>query len=796
MIQFTVAFLAGVLLLQYQPQLLPLYLVCLLPPCAWATWRWRHRSRMVVPLTILLGLLWANGMAHSVLSSGLSPELEGRELTLTGYIDSIPEVTSRRTRFRFQVEAVSLEGVAMDSPGAVQLSWYQYAPALTAGDRWQLRVKLKRPHGMLNPGSLDYERTLFSRGIRATGYVRQSSLNRVVGQASGVAAVHRVRQHIGQRLIPHIGEGAAAGLILALVIGDRSRIEADQWERFRRTGTNHLVAISGLHVGIVSGLLLLLGSRLWRCSARLCLHLPAQQAGAIIAIIGAVSYAALAGFALPCVRALVMLCVVLGGLLLRRPVQPYRSLCIALLLVVAWDPLSVMLPGFWLSFAAVATIILSVSGRLSGGHGLFRTLLRIQWVVALGLAPILLLLGFGVSLVSPLINLFAVPLFSLLLVPLCLGGAVLLFLLPPLGGMVLGLAAWLAGGFQVLLVRVAEHSGPLVSLAGDPPLLLVLGAMTAILLLLLPAGIPGRWSGLILFLPLLLYQPARPPTGEAWVTMLDVGQGLAVVVQTSRHLLLYDTGPRFPSGFDTGRAVVVPYLRFLGVDRLDRIMVSNGDMDHRGGLASLLEVFPGTSLTSGEPDRLEAGRAVPCRAGDRWVWDGVGFEVLHPEPGMNWRGNDASCVLKVRSAGGASLLLTGDIERAAEESLLRRRAGQLRADVVSVPHHGSGSSSATPFVSATGADHALVSAGYRNRYGFPRPEVEQRWGEAGARLFNTADSGAIMLQLAVDGTLRGPYTQRQRMRRYWRNRQEQEPEAPGGFRSGYRIQYDTGDSGG
>lgn len=771
MIQFIVAFVAGVLLLQYQPQLPPFYISWLLLPCAWALWRWRHNTWRVVPLAVTLGLLWASTLAQVALSGGLSPELEGRELTLTGYIDSIPEVTPRRTRFRFQVEAVVLDDVAMAPPGAVLLSWYQDAPELTAGDRWQLQVKLKRPHGMLNPGGLDYEQTLFSRGIRATGYVRNSPLNRFLSEATGLVMIHRMRQHIGQRLAPHIGEGAVAGMIRALVIGDRSHIEADQWERFRRTGTNHLVAISGLHIGIVSGLLLLLGSRLWRCSARLCLRLPAQQAGAVVAIIGAVGYAALAGFALPCVRALVMLCVVLGGMLSRRPVQPSRSLCIALLLVLVGDPLSVMLPGFWLSFGAVAVIILSVGGRLTTARPLFRTLLRIQWVVALGLAPVLLLLGFGVSLVSPLVNLVAVPLFSLLLVPLCLGGTLLLFLLPPLGGIVLGLAVWLGGGFQVFLAWVSAHSGPLLSLSGDPPLPLVLGALWAVLLLLLPAGIPGRWSALILLLPLLLHRPDRPPPGEAWVTMLDVGQGLSVVVQTAGHLLLYDAGPRFPSGFDTGRAVVLPYLRFLGVGRVDRIVVSNGDMDHRGGLASLLEAFPAAALSSGEPDRLKAGRAAPCRAGERWAWDGVWFEVLHPDSAVTWRGNDASCVLSVRSAGGASLLLTGDIERAAEESLLRRQAGRLRADAVTVPHHGSGTSSSTPFVAATGAGYALVSAGYRNRYGFPRPEVEKRWREAGTRLLNTADSGAVMLQLAVDGGVRGPHSQRQWMRRYWRSRQ-------------------------
>lgn len=768
MIQFTMAFVAGVLLLQNQSDLFHPALGVLLVPAFWVLLRYRHTAWLMLPLGFLCGFVWANLMAHQALNPGLAVELEGQELTVIGYIDSIPEVTSRRSRFRFRVESMQSEDGIVPSPGAVLLSWYQGAPPLVAGDRWQLRVKLKRPHGMLNPGGFDYEQVLFSRGIRATGYIRYSELNRREGRASGFVLLDRLRQVIGERLVAHTGDGSAGAVVRALVIGDRSGIETEQWAVFRQTGTNHLVAISGLHVGMVSGLMLLLGGRLWRCSARLCLVLPAQQAGALAAIFGAFGYAALAGFAIPCVRALVMLCVVLGGLLLRRPVDPFRSLSIALLLVVAGDPLSVIMPGFWLSFGAVAVIILSVNGRFTGRRTLFRSLLRIQWVVALGLAPVLLLLGFGVSPVSPLVNMLAVPLFSLLLVPLCLAGTLLLFLAPVAGGGILVLVTWMMSLFLDLLGAVAEWIGPAVSLGGDPPVLLILGAMAGVLLLLFPAGAPGRWSGVILLLPLLLFRPDRPAQGEVWVTMLDVGQGLAVVIQTSGSLLLYDSGPRFPSGLDTGQAVVLPYLHSLAVERVDRIVLSNGDMDHRGGLASLLEAYPEAPMMSGEPDRIAAGEAAPCSTGESWEWDGVHFEVLHPGRQADWHGNNASCVLSVRSAGGGHLLLTGDIERAAEEALLRQGADRLRANVVTVPHHGSATSSGERFVSAVGAEYALVSAGYRNRYGFPRPEVMARWQSAGTRLVNTARAGAIHLRLMADGSVRGPFLQRQVNARYWR----------------------------
>ena len=770
MIQFTFAFLIGVLLLQNQPQLPDAGFTGLLPLIVWLLWRYRTHPWLVAPSALLCGFFWAALMAHLAMERPLPVDLEGVDLSVTGFVDSIPEVNGDRARFKFHVETMSAEKAVVRPPVSLLLSWYRDAPMINAGDRWQLRVRLKRPHGMSNPGSLDYERILFSRGIDATGYVRSSAENHAVGVADGFVLIDRLRQYIGRRIDPLLGEEAGRGILRALIIGDRSLIGPQQWELFRRTGTNHLVAISGLHIGIVSGLFLLLGSSIWRSLPGLCLLLPAQQAGAVFAIVAGFGYAALAGFAIPCVRALVMLCVVLGGFLLRRPVLPARSLSIALLLVVIVDPFSVLLPGFWLSFGAVTVIILGTSGRFGSSQRLLWMLLRIQLVVALGLAPLLLLFGFDVSLVSPLVNMLAVPLFSFLLVPLALTGALFLFLLPPVGGWLLTVAAWLIHQFYVLLTVATDSFGPMISLGGSPAPWLLVGVLVAVILLLLPAGVPGRWSGLVLLLPLLLHQPPVPPTGAAWVSVLDVGQGLAVVVRTASHVLLYDSGPRFPSGFDTGDSVVLPYLRTLAVQRVDRIIVSNGDLDHRGGLASVLREFPAARVMSGEPERIVATEAAFCHSGETWEWDGVYFQIIHPDHPAEWRGNNASCVLSVRSAGGARLLLSGDIESAVEEELVRKKAEKLRADVVTVPHHGSATSSGEDFISASGARYALVSAGYRNRYGFPRPEVTARWLSRDTRIINTAESGAITLQLATDGSLIGPVTHRQQVRRYWMDR--------------------------
>ena len=765
MIHSTIAFVFGVLLLQFQPTLPPLFSLPLLLPLVILAWRYRSHLAIQLPAILMCGFLWASVMAHFAMQSSLPRALEGVDLQVTGVIESLPDVTAHRTRFWFHIEQISDAERRYSSPGRVQLSWYQNAPELAAGERWRLSVRLKRPHGMANPGTLDYERTLFQKGIRATGYIREGEMNRRLDTLYVGFLFQRLRQMIAERVDSVLQPGQPSGLVRALVIGDRSRLSQDEWAVFRKTGTNHLVAISGLHIGIVSGLAFFLGGWFWRQSAALCSLIPAPRAGAIAALVSGFCYAGLAGFAIPCVRALVMLSAVLGGLLFRRMVQPSRGLCIALLLIVLADPVSVLSAGFWLSFGAVAVIMLGILGRSRVRPVVIPGLFKIQWVVALGLAPILLLLGFDLPVVSPLVNLIAVPLFSLLLVPLTLVSVLMLMLWPSLGVTLLTATAWSLGQIQAILALVAEH-GDLISLAGTPPLWMLLGVLVSTLLLLLPAGIPGRWLGTLLLSPLLLYRPAHPPHGEVWMTMLDVGQGLAIVLETSDHVLLYDTGPMFPSGFNTGEAVIVPFLNTRGVEKIDRIIVTNGDMDHRGGVAALMRSFPSTELLSGEPERIPIGEPVRCTAGMQWVWDGVRFEILHPDGSSRWRGNNASCVLAVDTPAGR-LLLTGDIEAEAEESLVANYGERLAATVVTIPHHGSASSSGGRFIAATDPQYGLISTGYRNRYGFPKAAVLERWQGQNASLLNTAEAGALSLRLKADGQIDGPFRYRETHRRYW-----------------------------
>lgn len=761
MITGTVAFVAGVLLLQFQP-ILPalLWALCipfLLLSAYFFTW-------MRLPVLFCVGFLWALLHAHWVLSVQLDAGLEGRDVEVVGYIASQPEKEGRRLRFLFEIERLEHQGVVHDLPGKVQLSWYQDSPVLNVGERWSLRVRLRRPHGFMNPGGFDYEGWLFRQGIRAKGYVRKTVDNRKLGEGGVAFSLQRWRQSIREKIDQALPGQMAAGLVSALVIGERSGIERDQWEVFTRTGTNHLIAISGLHVGIVAGLVFFLVRWLWSRSSLLALWMPAPRAGAVGAMMAAICYAAMAGFAVPTRRALIMLSVLLGGLLSRRQLRPAQGLALALLLVVIIDPLAVLSAGFWLSFAAVTVILMGMSGRLSTG-GLWWKWGRVQWVVAIGLFPVLLAWQFQVSLVAPMVNIVVVPVVSFIVVPLALVGSLMLLLSDTLGGLLLWLPAWLLNsGFewlrQIAALPLAAWNG------GSMPPWAWLLAVCGVFLFLLPVGMPGRWLGGILLLPPVLLRPPAPAPGELWFTLLDVGQGVSAVIRTQNHTLVYDAGPRFSRGFDAGSAVVAPFLKQAGVAWIDLLILSNGDNDHAGGGRRLAELMPVQEVLSGEPGRIDWVDAMPCQGPSHWRWDGVDFHILYPEVGNRLRGNDASCVLRVENTAGR-MLLTGDIEKRGESLLLGNAIESLKADLVLVPHHGSKTSSSSPFVHAVSPDYALVSAGHANRYGFPRPSVVSRWQAEGAQVLNTADSGAISFRWGDDGSRSVPDRYRFSGRRYW-----------------------------
>lgn len=762
MLSGTIAFVAGVIAL-YQLPALPgvsvLLLCCLLPlpllliPSA---------RRLVLPgLLFFFGFSFAAIDAANRLEPRLAAGLEGVPVRAVGVIDSLPKREGRILRFELQVlHAETLDGDPITLPQRLRLSWYNdYPEQMRTGQQWQLRVKLKRPWAMRNAGGFDYEQWLFQQGIGATGYVRAQGENRLLQEKVAGHALDRMRQHLQQAIAAALGEHPLRGVITALAVGERSAINDYQWEVLLATGTNHLVAISGLHVGLVAGLVYMLFGRLWRLCPGCCLRLPAPRAASLLALLAALAYAALAGFAIPTQRALAMLAVVLGAVWLQRPLQRGRVLLLALWAVLLLDPSSVLAPGFWLSFAAVACILYAMGGRLQA-NGLWWRWGRVQFVVALGLMPLLLIFFQQGSLSSPLANLLAVPWVSLLVVPLTLLG-VALWWWPAASELLWGLAAASLQWLWPLLQWLAEALAPLPA---APPWWCLLPALAGILWLLAPRGWPLRAAGVVLLLPLLLWRPAAPAYGEARFTLLDVGQGLSAVVQTRHHLLVFDTGPRYPSGFNTADAVVVPFLRSQGIAHIDLLLVSHSGNDHAGGVAALASQLPIRQVMSSGEVVAEGVRTTVCRRGDSWEWDGVRFRILHPSAGAH-RGdqNDHSCVLRVDAADD-SLLITGDIEAPAERALLASDE-PLAANILIAPHHGSKTSSTATFVEAVAPRYVLFPVGYRNRYGFPHASVVKRYQDAGATLLRTDASGALSTVLG-SGELRFS-RYREQQRRLW-----------------------------
>ncbi|NEX19606.1 DNA internalization-related competence protein ComEC/Rec2 [Thiorhodococcus mannitoliphagus] len=713
---------------------------------------------------ILLGGCWAQWHACLTLCEPFPDVLARAPLVVEGRIASLPVQRSHSTRFRFEIEQTTLDGEVLPFRGLVRLSCYRDCPELKAGARWRLPVRLKPRHGFANPGGFDYERWLFEAGILATGYTRSGPEQQRLDAGPGRFWLTRWRQALAEHLAAVLGESSQLGLVQALTVGERSGVDSTTWEVFTRTGTNHLMAISGLHVGLIAAAVFFMARLGWGLSAGALSLLAAPRAAAIAAGLAALFYAGLAGFAISTQRALIMLAVVLGAVLWRRTLRPYHALVVALAGVLLWDPQAVLSYGFWLSFGAVALLIFNLGQRLPS-RDLWTRWGRAQWAIGLGLMPLLLLFFAKASVIAPLANLVAVPLFSLLLLPLVLLST-LLSLIPGL--------EWplrLTADLLDLAVRglgwLAHQPWAAVPLSSRH--LWVWGlAGAGVILLLAPRGLPGRWLGGILLLPLLWVRPAHPLPGEAWVTLLDVGQGLSLVVQTAAGTLVYDTGPAYPSGFETGSTVVAPFLRAQGIHHLDRLVLSHADRDHAGGAAGLMDAVEVGRTQSGEPTELDIPGAEACRAGESWEWSGVSFRYLHP-PGHGETGNDASCVLMIRTAGTA-LLVMGDVERSVELELVARLDNALDADVLIVGHHGSRTSTSAELVQAVSPQWALVSSGYANAFGFPTQEVVRRLRASGARVLDTASMGAIRFAMGPSGLMTPPIGDREEHRRLWTHR--------------------------
>lgn len=705
---------------------------------------------------VLLGGFWALTQATHVLSNKLLPELDGQDVLITGHIANVPEHNDRFIRFEFKPD----KSPDILLPRKIRINWYKPLPSsLGAGERWQLMVRLKQIHGMANPASFDYEGWLFQQRINATGYVRTDQNNTRLA-AAPFYSINGLRQTLLARISNQLKDSPQLGLIQGLTTGIRDNISPSQWQTLRLSGTNHLLAISGLHIGLAAAIGFFTMRWLWSRRANNLLLLPAMEAAAIAGFFAALFYAALAGFAIPTQRALIMVTTVMIAVLIRRPVAPSYVLAFSLLLVLIWDPIAVLAAGFWLSFSAVAIILFTSQNRFPSPRWQW---LKIHTLIAFGLTPLLLLFFMQTSLIAPIANIIAVPFISLVIVPILLLATIMLWLYEPIGSTLLHLADSLLTLFWPLLDFFA--SLPFSNLTvGQLPFYYYLSIIIGALLLLSPRGFPGKWLGILGFAPLLLFQPSRPEQGEFWFTLLDVGQGLSAVVQTKGHTLVFDAGPKYSDSFNAGTAIVLPFLQQQAIKTIDILVISHGDNDHIGGAKPLMKNISVDRLLTSQPNQNLAD-ALPCLADQSWQWNQVYFTMLYPTEQDNGSENNLSCVLRVSNSAG-SVLLTGDIETEAEQQLILRPANDLHATILVAPHHGSKTSSSTHFIDAVHPQIVLFPVGYHNRYNFPATTIVKRYQDRDINHYNTADHGAIQFKMGING-LSAPSLYRRQSKSIW-----------------------------
>lgn len=712
-----------------------------------------------------LGFAWGALYAWAGLAEGLPKLLAGSSQKVCGTITGLPHADPEFTRFHLRLEGEpgsrSFLNALLREPPTVRLNWYD-APSLRAGETLCVHARLKQPKGLSNPGGFDYERYLFARQIRAVGNVRSAGPEVLDGQDAGFS-LDAVRDELRTRIRAHLQDSPLGfELIPALVLGDRGAIRTSTRETLQGTGTSHLLAISGLHIGLLAGFCFLVG----RWAARivgLTRFWPAQRIGAAVALAGALGYGLLAGFGIPVQRALIMLACGLLPVLLGHRARSGDIFCLALLLVLLRDPLAIMDPGFWLSFGAVLVLMWSFAGR-PAMQGVWWAWGRAQWVLLVGLVPLLAAVNLPVAWLSPLANLLAVPLVGMVIVPLALTGTVLTSVFDPAAAWLFAAATGVLELVWLFLERCGEWGGLWSPAGHDLPRLLL--ALLGGAWLLMPRGVPARFLGLLFFVPLWLPTNSSPDHGDFEAHVLDVGQGLAVLVHTHEHTLLYDTGIG-GSGFDMGTAAIVPTLRRKGMDALDRAVLSHADHDHSGGFGAVARHVEVGDLIANHPVPNQAHFQQSCTSPSGWNWDGVDFEILHPRADSGQSGeNNRSCVIRVQGSSW-SLLLAGDIERDAEYELLLHHMRGLRSDVLIAPHHGSRTSSAPMFVAAVSPGHVVFSAANPSRFGHPHPEVTERYARAGVQTWNTGREGAIRFRAAKDGDSVVGEAQRALVRRYW-----------------------------
>lgn len=775
-------------------------------------------SRLLLPLwAFVLGLLITAARVELRLADELAPGNENQVSRVVLRVAGLVRIQPDSRQFEADVISSRPDGV----PSRIQVSWSAPGrggpygrfnqdpfdfPELVPGQLWRMSLTLKKPHGARNPHAFDYESYMFAQGVRATGRVRGTPL--YLGDepwADLPTIAQRARHRVRERMQPYLEGKRYGAVLLALTIGDQASVDQSDWDVFNRTGITHLVSISGSHITMIAalgGTAVLWGWRRLRFRGKApAERMPAQIAAALAALLIAWLYCLLAGWGVPARRTFLMLSVIAVAHMLRLPLNVSRLLSLVAFAVVVLDPWALLASGFWLSFGAVYVLMASPGwwGRAFGQPGQTRlrrmgrfldSASRLQLAITVGLMPLLALVFHQVSLASPLANSYAIPVISLIVTPLSLLLAAVAFI-PGLDWLASAIA-WLGHSslYWIMQPTVWLAKWQLASFdAAAAPAWMTMLALAGLFVAVMPYGLPQRRMAWLLMLPALFWQAERPEEGGWAAHALDVGQSSAIVIQTARHALLFDTGLRSSATSDEGMRTVTPFMRARGIKKLDVLVVSHEDIDHAGGVRGVLASMPVEQSYSsfelsaylerearllGQPHDLPSlPRAMSsCQQGHSWQIDGVIFEFLWPpaQPGPSrsvkrQQRNNLSCVLRIQGRHH-SILLTGDIGVAQEAALLR--AGLGAVDVTMAGHHGSKGSSGIGFVNRVQASHVLAQAGAWNHYGHPSPVVQQRWEEAGARFWRTDQQGAITVHSRASG-LRVLST-READARYWQGR--------------------------
>lgn len=694
-----------------------------------------------VVLWFLAACCWAWLHQWFIADRGMPQRVVIPKAHLMGEISSIPTSTDTQSQFHFLLHQLNQHSVR----ASVLLNCYSHCPSFKAGDRWEFDAKLKKPMNLANPGSFDYVGKLSANHITWTGYIKDGSYQQITTQGKGFWLT-QLREQFAETISKAMINSEGLGIVLAISLGVTNHISLAQWDLFRRTGTTHLMVISGAHIGLIAGLLFLFIERLWRRSERLCLYCPSQQAASIVAMIGACSYALLAGFAIPAERSLIACVLVLGKNCFNRRFTGWQAWRYGLLLILIGEPHAVVSPGFYLSFIAVAILISSSQRWVMQG---FKKTLCLQLACLFGLMP-MTLYWFSYGAMNGLFaNILAIPLVGYVIVPLSLI-TVLLNQMMTLH-FLFTLLHYLTQGLLIFLNFV--NSSAMINLEFSITQPLAMFALMVAFALAAFLPIKSVWPAIVMMvLSVFVPQHERPQKGEARVNVLDVGQGLSVFIQTAGHRLLYDTGVKFYNGSDMGKLAILPYFRYYGITSLDKVVISHPDLDHRGGLASIEQQLLINELIVNNVDYYHRGKN--CHQYPDWQWDGVRFHFLPIKAGFN-KTNNTSCVLQVITQHGA-VLLPGDIEQQAEAYLMQHYPLTLQSDVIIVPHHGSKTSSSPGFIRKVNPKYAIISAGFDNRYHFPHQETLKTFLREKITVLNTMDCGMVNFTLSKDGRFSVP----------------------------------------